>query len=384
MEFTSLLNLAVKDAFFLFNGKYYIQLDGVAMGSPLGPSLANVFLCHWEEIWLKICPEQFSPQYYNRFMDDTFLLFSKEDHVKIFLRYIDSRHKSMSFTHEVESNNSLAFLDVLVTRKDNLLVTSLYRKPTFSGLYMNFNSFLPDTYKEGLIKTLLHRAFILCSSWEYFHKEVGFLKNIFHKNQFPEKFTDKCIKQFLDKIFVVKKIILTAPQKEICISLPFLGRDSCKIRKHLIKFKSTYFPQCKLKVIFSSGNRLRNSFMFKDKVPFSVRSYLLYRYTCSRRNSTYIGKTKRHYVVRVFEHLGVSLRTGKKFSFNARNINNSAVLTHINTQCKHNINGSLDDFSIIGSAKSDQLLCIKESLLIQNLKPELNLSVKSTPLQLFD
>ena len=46
-DFRELLNLAVKDSLFLFNGKYYIQLDGVAMGSPLGPTLANVFLCHW-------------------------------------------------------------------------------------------------------------------------------------------------------------------------------------------------------------------------------------------------------------------------------------------------------------------------------------------------
>ena len=49
-EFKTLLSFAVKDSFFLFNGKYYKQLDGVAMGSHLGPSLANVFLSHWEEI----------------------------------------------------------------------------------------------------------------------------------------------------------------------------------------------------------------------------------------------------------------------------------------------------------------------------------------------
>ena len=60
----------------------------------------------------------------------------------------------MRFTYETEKNNSLAFLDVLVTR-ENTFCTSLYRKPTFSvGM--------PDTYKKGLIYTLLHRAFVLC------------------------------------------------------------------------------------------------------------------------------------------------------------------------------------------------------------------------------
>ena len=61
----------------------------------------------------------------------------------------------MRFTYEIEKNNSLTFLDVLVTR-ENTFCTSLYRKPTFSGLYTNFNSFMPDTYKKGLIYTLLH------------------------------------------------------------------------------------------------------------------------------------------------------------------------------------------------------------------------------------
>ena len=51
-QFKKLLSLAVKDSFFLFNGTYYEQVDGVAMGSPLGPTLANIFLCHWEEIWI--------------------------------------------------------------------------------------------------------------------------------------------------------------------------------------------------------------------------------------------------------------------------------------------------------------------------------------------
>ena len=55
-EFRKLLCFAVKDSFFLFNGCYYEQLDGVAMGSPLGPTLANIFLCHWEEIWIKKMP----------------------------------------------------------------------------------------------------------------------------------------------------------------------------------------------------------------------------------------------------------------------------------------------------------------------------------------
>ena len=379
-NFKKLLCLAIKDSFFLFNDTYYEQIDGVAMGSPLGPTLANVFLCHWEEIWINKCPKQFCPKYYNRFMDDTFLLFSSQDHVLKFHKYINSRHKNMKFTFEIEESNKLAFLDVLVTREATFC-TSLYRKPTFSGLYSNFKSFMPDSYKKGLIFTLLHRAFVLCCDWNKFHLEVCFLKEIFRKNLFPENFTDCCIKTFLDKIFITKDLVTTVPKKEIRICLPFLGKKSLEIRKALNKYISEHFPQCKLQIIFNSSNRLRNFFGFKDKIAHNVRSHLLYRYTCDSCNAIYIGKTRRHYGVRVLEHLGISLLTGKKYTFNPNNVNNTAVLNHINrTACI----GKSENFRIIGSAKTDKLLCIKETLLIHKDKPQINTNERSTRIYLFE
>ena len=99
--FRQLLCFAIKDTFFVFNGTCYEQRDGVAMGSPLGPTLANIFLFYWGETWIKKCPAQFKPIYYNRFMDDTFVLFSSSDHVLKFHKYINSRHKNMIFTYEI-------------------------------------------------------------------------------------------------------------------------------------------------------------------------------------------------------------------------------------------------------------------------------------------
>ena len=379
-QFQKLLSLAVKNSFFLFNGTYYEQIDGVAMGSPLGPTIANIFLCHWEEIWIKKCPKQFKPEYYNRYMDDTFLLFTSENHVKKLFRYINSRHKSMSFTYEVEAEGKLAFLDVLVTRIGNAFCTSLYRKPTFSGLYSHYKSYLPDTYKKGLVYTLLHRAHVLCSSWDKFHEEVVFLKEIFVKNAFPIHFVDKCVKTFLDKVFIPKKVDKSVPKKEVNVCLPFLGKQSLELKDKILRFSSKYFSDCRIKVIFKCNNRLKNFLMFKDRIPLNVRSHLLYRYTCDGCNAIYIGKTRRHYLVRVFEHLGISMRTHKKFTYNPNNNNNSAILNHVHGQtCV----GKEESFKIIGSAANDYHLCIKESLLIQKNKPGLNTSDNSIPLKLF-
>ena len=57
----SFLELATLDSFFIFDGKYYKQKDGVAMDYPLGPTLANVFLCHFKEQWMSDCPNGYKP-----------------------------------------------------------------------------------------------------------------------------------------------------------------------------------------------------------------------------------------------------------------------------------------------------------------------------------
>ena len=216
---------------------------------------------------------------------------------------------------------------------------------------------------------------LLTWSWDCF------LKKTFQKNSFPDFFIDRCVKYFLDKIFTGKKVLIVVPKKELRICLPFLGRESFEIKTKLCKFVSKNFPQCKWQVIFNSNNRLINFFSFKDKIPLSVRSHLLYRYTCDGCNAVYIGKTRRHFLVRVFEHLGTSLRTHKKFTYNANCINNSAVLNHINQQqCV----GKQDNFKIIGSAKNDFHLCIKETLLIHKDRSKLNTSDNSMPLKLFE
>ena len=82
------MELATLDSFFIFDGKYYKYKDGVAIGSPLVPTLPNVFLCHFEEQWMSDCPIDDKPFSYRRYVYNTFLLFSSELHVTKFSNYI--------------------------------------------------------------------------------------------------------------------------------------------------------------------------------------------------------------------------------------------------------------------------------------------------------
>ena len=196
--FHELLSICMSESLVLFDGEFYKQIDGLAIGSPLGPILANIFLCFHKQIWLDNCPVEFKPVIHRRFVDDTFLLFRSKKHIEKFCLYLNCQHPNIKFTSEIEENNSISFLDIKINRDNNRFLSSVYRKPTFSGVFTNFDSYIPLSYKSGLISSLLYRAFKLCSNFEIFHQEIIFLKDIFKRN--PSNFIDKCVKKFLDKI----------------------------------------------------------------------------------------------------------------------------------------------------------------------------------------
>ena len=120
----------------------------------------------------------FKPVYYRRYVDDIFALFRSPDHLEKFTNYLNSKHKNIKFTYEKESNNSLPFLDILISRSENGFKTSVYHKPTFSGVYSNFNSFIYDEYKIGSVFTMLFRTFSIVSDFSRFHTEIIHLKEI--------------------------------------------------------------------------------------------------------------------------------------------------------------------------------------------------------------
>ena len=374
-DFKDLLSTAVKESLFLFNKRYYQQIDGVAMGNPLGPTMANIFMCNFEQKWLANCPTEFKPLVYKRYVDDIFVLFREKHNLQQFKDYFNNCHENIEFTDDTEKDNHLAFLDIKIYRENNKFLTSIYRKPTFTGLYSNFTSLIPMEYKKGLVSTLLFRLYSVCANWSIFSLELSKLKNILIANGYPLTFIEERLRIFLDKIHQPKNTKEAQDSNLLQITLPFLGKMSLKIKREITKAIRTNIPSCRLRVVFTSKRRIANFFSFKDPIPVSIQSHLVYKVTCDDCNAIYYGLTDRHYKVRSYDHMGKSIRTEKPI------VGIKTAMKDHCTECQHHITN--DSFSIIARSSDAFHLKIKESLLIKRDRPFLNNNVYSTPLYLF-
>ena len=134
---------------------------------------------------------------------------------------------------EKERQNKFSLLDFEVIREQDKFSITIYHKPTCSGVYSNFYSFLLSVYNFGMVYTFGCRCFCICPDWKKFHAELTFLKKIFRKNGYPENFIDKCFKRFLDNIHLVKEKVPTVERKRSLLVLPYLRVISLQTRTKL-------------------------------------------------------------------------------------------------------------------------------------------------------
>ena len=153
-----------------------------------GLTFANAFLVHFEKNWLQNCPSDFMPHYYLLYVDDILVLFTFLKHSEAYENFLNGWHANMSFIIEREKQNTMSFLDVKIISEGKTFTTSIYHKPTFSGVYTHFDSFLLSNCRFGTVYTLAHTCLQICSSWTKLRNELVCLNEIFLKNDYPEDF----------------------------------------------------------------------------------------------------------------------------------------------------------------------------------------------------
>ena len=120
-----LLLLRTKKVNFTINGKIYMHVDGVAMESPLGPVLADIFMIELEKV---VLPE-LCIRYWKRYVDDT-ICFVKSGTINYVITKLNSFDSNIQFTFEEEDKGALPFLDVLIQRNGDSILTTISLKPT--------------------------------------------------------------------------------------------------------------------------------------------------------------------------------------------------------------------------------------------------------------
>ena len=170
-----LLEFCINNTNFIFQGNYYEQTEGAAMGSPLSPIIANIYMEAFEKQAISTAPHP--PTFWRRFVDDTFVVIqkTKEDS---FFNHLNTIDEKIQFTREESrSDGSMPFLDTLVTiNGDGSLSTKVYRKKTHTDLYLQRDSHHSIAAKYSVINTLHHRARAVCSNKQLLEEEEEHLK----------------------------------------------------------------------------------------------------------------------------------------------------------------------------------------------------------------
>ena len=320
--FIELTGIATRSVSFSFNETMFRQIEGVSMGSPLGPILANTFVRFHERRLFDKFPKPFT---YLRYVDDTFVSFKSRSDALKFFDTLNRLHSSLSFTMEEESNGQLQFLDVQVKRGDSSFLTSVYRKPTFTGLYLNWHSFVLKSRKLNLIRCLSYRALNICSECKI-DNELRAIRDIFIDYRYPEDVIDSNIKYMVTKFRDTNKVF--GPLKcPVYFRLPWVGFATESIANKITSSVYRCYNAVNLSPIFTPRPAFNST--NKDKLPIFKQCNLIYKFIC-RCNSTYIGMTCQRLEVRVRQHIPRSLLSGRLTSGHSQAMD-SAIGEHLLT-----------------------------------------------------
>ena len=274
------LTFCAETTYFEMGSDIYWQEEGLAMGSPLSPVLANIYMEYFEEMALGSIP--LNPSMWLRYIDDTFILWPHQEDVQILMNHVNSIRPSIQFTMEKEQDNKLSFLDVLITPTEHGFCTSVYRKPTFTGHYLNFHSHHPYNVKKGIVCCLQHRAKAISSD----EKEMDSLKETLHQNNYPESITSATIN--LDH----KTEEDTRKLTTVC--LPYARGLAENVQK-------IYNPY-NIRTTFRSESTLRRHLLqVKPPTKYRMKKNCVYSIPCSC-GKVYKGETYRPLKVRLEEH----------------------------------------------------------------------------------
>ena len=347
-----LLEFCLRSTYFIFQGQHFEQVEGAAMGSPLSPIVANLYMEHFEARALETTPHL--PSLWKRFVDETFVILETA-YREEFFQHLNGIEEKIQFTAEnTRADGSLPFLDTLVTvEEDGSLSTSIYRKPTHTNQYLQWDSHHSIANKYSVINSLLHRATNICSNQEQIKEELTYVEEALTTCKYPS--------WAIQRVKLKKNIPKQNRNNNRTNRSNITNRSSITVpyNQGLSESFKNIGKKYGIQVHFKSGRTLKDELVApKDKDHITKKSGIIYRFKCDRLecDEGYIGETSRTFGERFKEHLKAS----------------SPIHDH------SNISGhttSLGNFSIVGREEQNLSRLIKESMFIRVNGPSLNKNI---------
>ena len=237
------------------------------------------------------------PSFWVRYVDDVLALVNSEFDLDVFLHFLNSLYPSLNFTHEWESNGSISFLDVTISKSEVGLKFKVFRKSTFSNSYLHFYSFHFVKIKLSMAQGLFLRALCICSP-EFLDDEIKFIFSSLCNRAYPVSLLNKALSRAKRTHFIHPP---KPPQSDSKIIVPFTPcLDSSSTRLLARSFNSPF--------VFQYPNKLKSSLV--SNAPKPAHPPGVYKIPCKQCPKFYIGETGRNLPTRIKEHkYAVSIRS---------------------------------------------------------------------------
>ena len=309
-----LLSICLKTTYFQYDNVIYTQIEGAAMGSPVSPIVANLYMEWFEKN--AISTFRYNLTIWRRYVDDTIVALC-DSLIEDFTEHINSVEPAIQFTREEEVDNSLPMLDTLTTRNPaGQLSFTVYRKPTHTDQYLQFDSNQPLQHKLGVIRTLHHRCMTLCSTEESKLKEIDHLKKVLSVSGYTKSAWATATRPKPPHVPTDPSV----NKKKGHISLPYVGHVTDAVARTIRKTG--------VAVHLRPFNTIREHLVHpKDKLAKEDQAGVVYKISCGSGSceASYVGETERKLSKRVSEHHRESSPVGHHERFNQHKFNQSDV-----------------------------------------------------------